>query len=55
MKIVSILAAGLIALGLPHFVLAQDQLAAKAKTAVKIAEARKANAKLMRPDKTKYA
>ena len=48
MKIVSILAAGLIALGLPHFVLAQDQLAAKAKTAVKIAEARKANAKLMR-------
>ena len=48
MKILSILAAGLIALGLPHIVLAQDQLAARATEAVKIAEARKANAKLMR-------
>ena len=47
MKILNILAAGLIVLATPHFILAQDQLAAKAETAVKITEARKANAKLM--------
>ena len=42
-----ILAAGLIVLATPHFILAQDQMVAKAATAMKIAEARKANAKLM--------
>jgi hypothetical protein len=47
MKILSILVAGLIVFGAPHFTLAQDQLAARAETAVKITEARKANAKLM--------
>jgi len=47
MKSGTILAAGLIVLATPHFSLAQDQLAAKAETAVKITEARKANAKLM--------
>jgi hypothetical protein len=47
MKILSILTAGLIVLGLPQFLPAQDQLAAKANLAVRITEARKANAKLM--------
>jgi hypothetical protein len=47
-KILSILTAGLIVLGLPQFVPAQDQLAAKANLAVQITKARKANAKLMR-------
>jgi hypothetical protein len=47
MKFLSILTAGLIALGLPHFVLAQNRLAANAELAVKITEARKANAALM--------
>jgi len=47
MKILTILVAGLIVFGAPHFTLAQDQLAARAETAVKITEARKANAKLM--------
>jgi len=47
MKILTILTAGLIVLVTPHFTLAQNQMAAKAVTAVKIAEARKANAKLM--------
>jgi hypothetical protein len=48
MKFLSILTAGLIALGLPHVVLAQNKLAANADMAVKITEARKANAALMR-------
>jgi hypothetical protein len=47
MKILNILVAGLIFLATPHFILAQDQLAARAETAVKITEARKANARLM--------
>jgi hypothetical protein len=47
MRFLSILAAGLIALGLPHFALAQNKLAANAGMAVKITEARKANAALM--------
>jgi Short C-terminal domain len=47
MKIITILAAGLIVLAMPHFILAQDQLTKRAETAVKIAEARKANARLM--------
>jgi hypothetical protein len=47
MKILTILAAGLILLGTPQFILAQDQLVKRAETAVKITEARKANAKLM--------
>jgi hypothetical protein len=47
MKTLNILAAGLLVLAAPHFSLAQDQLRAKAETAVKITEARKANAKLM--------
>jgi len=47
MRILNILAAGLILLATPHFILAQDQLVKKAETAVKITEARKANAKLM--------
>jgi hypothetical protein len=47
MKILNFLAASLLVLATPHFSLAQDQLAAKAETAVKISEARKANAKLM--------
>ena len=48
MKILSILTAVLIVLGLPQFLPAQDQLAAKANLAVRITEARKANAKFMR-------
>jgi hypothetical protein len=48
MKILSILTAGLIVLGLPQFVPAQNQPAAKANLAVRITEARKANAELMR-------
>ena len=47
MKILTILAAGLILLATPHFILAQDQLNKRAETAVKITEARKANARLM--------
>lgn len=47
MGILTILAAGLIVLATPYFLLAQDQLTKKAETAVKITEARKANAKLM--------
>ena len=47
MKTLTILAAGLIVLATPHFVLAQDQMVKRAETAVKITEARKANAKLM--------
>jgi hypothetical protein len=47
MKILTILAAGAIVLATPHFILAQDQLVKRAETAVKITEARKANAKLM--------
>jgi hypothetical protein len=47
MKMLTIMAAGLIVLATPHFVRAQNQMAAKADTAIKIAEARKANAKLM--------
>jgi len=47
MKMLTILAAGLIVLATAHFVRAQDQMAAKAATAVQIAAARKANAKLM--------
>jgi len=47
MKVLTILATGLIILATPHFILAQDQLVKRAETAVKIAEARKANAKLM--------
>jgi hypothetical protein len=47
MKMLTILAAGLIVLAAPHFVRAQNQMAAKAATAVQIADARKANAKLM--------
>jgi hypothetical protein len=47
MKMLTILAAGLIVLAAPHFVRAQNQMAAKAATAVQIADARKANVKLM--------
>jgi len=47
MKTLTILAAGLIVLATPHFLPAQDQMAKRAETAVKIAEARKANARLM--------
>ena len=47
MKMFTILAAGLIILATPHVIQAQDQMAAKAATAVQIAAARKANAKLM--------
>ena len=47
MKILTVLAAGLIVLAMPHFILAQNQLAERAETAVKITEARKANARLM--------
>jgi hypothetical protein len=47
MKVLNILAIGLLFLGTPHFIMAQDQLAARAETAVKITEARKANARLM--------
>jgi hypothetical protein len=47
MKMLTILTAGLIVLVTPHFTQAQDQMAAKAATAMKIADARKANAKLM--------
>ena len=47
MKILTIMAAGLILLATPHFIRAQDQMAAKAATAVQIAAAHKANAKLM--------
>ena len=47
MKALTILAAGLIVLATPHFIPAQDQMVKRAETAVKITEARKANAKLM--------
>jgi hypothetical protein len=47
MKILTILTASLIVLATPHFILAQNQLTKKAETAVKITEARKANARLM--------
>jgi hypothetical protein len=47
MKTLSILAAGLLVLATPHFIPAQDQMVKRAETAVKITEARKANAKLM--------
>jgi competence protein ComGC len=47
MKTAIILAASLLFLGTPNFIQAQDQLAATAETAVKIVEARRANAKLM--------
>lgn len=47
MKTRTILAAGLILFAAPHFILAQDQMTKRAETAVKITEARKANAKLM--------
>ena len=47
MKILSILVAGLILLGTPQYIMAQNQMAERAETAVKIAEARKANAMLM--------
>ena len=47
MKMLTVMAAGLIILVTPHFIRAQDQTVAKAATAMKIAEARKANAKLM--------
>lgn len=47
MKILTLLTAGLIVLVTPHFTPAQDQMAAKAETAIEIADARKANAKLM--------
>ena len=47
MKMLTILTAGLIVLVTSHFTVAQDQMAAKAATAMKIADARKANAKLM--------
>jgi hypothetical protein len=48
MKILKILAAGMIAVCAPHLTLAQSSPAAKANEAVKITEARKANAILMR-------
>ena len=44
MKTLTILVAGLILLATPHFTLAQDQMTKRAETAVKITEARKANA-----------
>ena len=47
MRTLTTLAAGMIVLATPHFVLAQDQMVKRAETAVKITEARKANAKLM--------
>lgn len=48
MKILKILAAGVIAVCVPHMTLSQSSPAAKANEAVKITEARKANAVLMR-------
>jgi hypothetical protein len=48
MKILPLLMAGLMAIGLPQAVLAQGSLAKKASLAVQITEARKANAALMR-------
>jgi len=47
MKTLTILAAGFFVIATPHFIPAQDQMAKRAETAVKITEARKANAKLM--------
>ena len=48
MRILKILAAGVIAVCVPHMTLAQSSPAAKVNEAVKITEARKANAVLMR-------